>query len=97
MFLQYNGHEDIPIFKWKTAKDWSNISHQLQGESPRVIMHHHDGMPGLSNEELRAFLNETRHSLQAKGCEGQKPQLIPSKRPKSGPVAETTSSSRAAW
>ena len=69
LFLQYNGHEDIPIFKWKTANDWSNISHQLQGESPRVIMHHHDGMPGLSNEELRAFLNETRHALQAKGCE----------------------------
>ena len=69
LFLQYDGHENIPIFRWRTAKAWSSIEQALQGASPRVILHHHDGMPGLGNEELRSFLNETRHSLQAKGCE----------------------------
>jgi len=69
LFLQFNGHEDIPIFQWKTAKEWGGVEKALQGDTPRVIMHHHDGMPGLSNEELRSFLNATRHSLQAKGCE----------------------------
>jgi hypothetical protein len=69
LFLQYDGHENIPIFMWKTAKGWSKIEKALQGDSPKLVMHHHDGMPGLSNEELRSVLNATRHSLKAKGCE----------------------------
>ena len=68
LFLQYVGHPNLPIFMWDSSDRWSEIETALRAEAPRVIVHHHDGMPGLGNERLRVFLNQTRHSLEAKGC-----------------------------
>ena len=68
LFLGFAGHPQIPIFEWKTADKWHDVEVALSAERPRLILHHHDGMPGLGNEELRRFLAATRKALDAKGC-----------------------------
>jgi hypothetical protein len=55
--------------KWYASPAWQWLVDDLEKPKPRVIVHHHDGMPGLSNPDLRSFLAATRSSLREQGCD----------------------------
>merc|ERR1740117_2020646 len=55
-------------WSWKRSKAWGSLLGHLDVAAPTLLLHHRQGMPGLSNLQLRAFLSRTKVSLEAKGC-----------------------------
>ena len=55
-------------WSWKHSKAWDALLDDLDVAAPTLILHHRQGMPGLSNLQLRTFLSRTKASLEAKGC-----------------------------
>ena len=62
---------------WEASPGWRSILHDLSQPYPRVVVHHHDGMPGLHNEGLRRFLSRTRTALASQGCELRMATALP--------------------
>ena len=57
---------------FQSAPAWGSLVNDLNATTnpkPKLIVHHHDGMPGLSNPDLRAFLGRTRRDLRSRGCD----------------------------
>jgi hypothetical protein len=75
LFLTYAVEGRVPLERtipadatWSSAPAWQAMLADLEQPQPRVIVHHHDGMPGLGNAELRTFLATTRSKLREQGC-----------------------------
>ena len=47
-------------WSWTQSEAWNALLVDLEVGAPMLILHHRQGMPGLSNLQLRAFLSRTK-------------------------------------
>ena len=49
-------------WSWEQSDAWQAVLADLDVAAPALLLHHRQGMPGLSNLRLRAFLSKTKAS-----------------------------------
>ena len=49
-------------WSWEQSDAWQALLADLDVAAPALLLHHRQGMPGLSNLRLRAFLSKTKAS-----------------------------------
>ena len=73
-------------WSWEQSDAWQALLADLHVAAPALLLHHRQGMPGLSNLRLRAFLSKTKASPMRTQPQPQ-PQPEPSPQP--SPQTET--------
>ena len=67
-------------WRWEQSDAWKALLADLDVAAPTLLLHHRQGMPGLSNLRLRAFLSKTKAS----------PMLTPNPTPTRTPTPTLT-------